>query len=122
MAQKIQPMGLAGSREAISAPTAGYASDSTPVSTAKLGPYLTPPTSKGSSSVMKSSKSASAMSTTHTAQSDQANQATVRRLIPPLPSPCSLAPFVTTITLQDSFLPSIRKTLVGFLNGAGTGL
>jgi hypothetical protein len=30
MPQNIQPIGLVGSREAISAPTAGYASDSTP--------------------------------------------------------------------------------------------
>src|SRR5829696_8453189 len=96
MAQKIQPMGLEGSREAISAPTAGYASDSTPVSRAKPGSYLNPPTSKGSSSVVKSSKSASVMSTTHTAHDDHASHAAVWRLIPPTPGSCSLAPSVTT--------------------------
>src|ERR687898_3005987 len=58
MPQKIQPMGLVGSHEAISAPTAGYASDSTPVSTAKPGEYLNPPSSKENSSVMKSSRRA----------------------------------------------------------------
>src|SRR5918995_2633729 len=97
MPQKIQPMGLVGSHEAISAPTAGYASDSTPVSTAKPGEYLNPPSTKGSSSVMKSSTRANVMSTTHTAQSDQANQAAARRLIPPPLRACSLlAPSVTT--------------------------
>src|SRR5919112_2216363 len=96
MAQKIQPMGLAGSREAISAPTAGYASDSTPVSTAKPGLYLNPPTSKGSSSVMKSKTRASTISTTHNTHNDHANQAAARLLELPL-----LVPFVTTSSLPD---------------------
>src|SRR5215207_7492457 len=98
--QKIQPMGLVGRREAISAPTVGYASDSTPVSTAIVGPSLGP--SVIMRSVRKSSQRASPMSTTHTAQSDQANQAAVRLLIPPIPRPCFLVPFVTTITLPPS--------------------
>ena len=42
MPQKIQPIGLVGSREAISAPTIGKASESTPASTAKPGPGLSP--------------------------------------------------------------------------------
>src|SRR5215211_5671130 len=93
-------MGLVGRREAISAPTVGYASDSTPVSTAiVLGPSVT------MRSVRKSSQSASTISTTHTAHSDQANQAAVRLLILPTPRPCFLVPFVTTITLPPSPSP-----------------
>src|SRR5215211_1044598 len=96
-------MGLVGRREAISAPTVGYASDSTPVSTAiVLGPSVT------MRSVRKSSQSASTISTTHTAHSDQANQAAVRLLILPTPRPCFLVPFVTTITLPPS--PSPRHS------------
>src|SRR5215207_7044054 len=105
--QKIQPMGLVGRREAISAPTVGYASESTPVSTAIVGPSLGP--SVTMRSVRKSSQRASTISTTHTAQSDQANQAAVRWLIPPTPrGPCFLVPFVTTITLPPS--PSPRHS------------
>src|ERR671910_1841332 len=104
--QKIQPIGLVGRREAISAPTVGYASDSTPVSTAIVGPSLGP--SVTMRSVRKSSQRASAMSTTHTAQSDHANHAAVRLLIPPTPRPCFLVPFVTTITLPPS--PSSRHS------------
>src|ERR687897_1485874 len=104
--QKIQPMGLVGGREAISAPTVGYVSDSTPVSTAIVGPSLGH--SVTMRSVRKSSQRASPMSTTHTAHSDQANQKAVRLLIPPTPRPCLLVPFVTTITLPPS--PSSMHT------------
>src|SRR5215212_2812175 len=45
------------------------------------------------------------MSATHTAHSDQANQAAVRWLILPPLSPFSLVPFVTTITLPPSPSP-----------------
>src|SRR5215216_7560835 len=101
--QKIQPIGLVGRREAISAPTVGYASDSTPVSTAiVLGPSVT------MRSVRKSSQRASTISTTHTAHSDQANQAAVRLLILATPRPCFLVPFVTTLTLPPS--PSPRHS------------
>src|SRR5215204_7282466 len=101
--QKIQPIGLVGRREAISAPTVGYVSDSTPNSTAIVGPSLGH--SVTMRSVRKSSQRASPMSTTHTAHSDQANQAAVRWLIPPTPRPCFLVPFVTTITLPPSPSP-----------------
>src|SRR5215211_1467786 len=96
-------MGLVGSREAISAPTVGYASDSTPVSTAIVGPSLSP--SVIMRSVRKSSQRASPMNATHTAKSDQANQAAVRWLILPTPLPCFLVPFITTITLPPSPSP-----------------
>src|SRR5918995_5466847 len=104
--QKIQPMGLVGRREAISAPTVGYVSDSTPVSTAIVGPSLGP--SVIMRSVRKSSQRASPMSTTHTAHGDQANHAAVRLLILLTPRPCLLVPFVTTITLPPS--PSPRHS------------
>src|SRR5919199_6470432 len=105
MAQNSQPIGLVGSREAISAPTAGYVSDSTPVSTAKPGSYRNPPTSRGSSCVMKSRTRANTISTTHTAHNDHANQAAVRRLNPLVPRPRVIAPFVTTVTLPHYLLP-----------------
>src|SRR5918995_2852097 len=111
--QKIQPIALVGRREAISAPIVGYVSDSTPVSTAIVGPSLGP--SVTMRSVRKSSQRASTISTTHTAHSDQANQAAVRWLIPPIPLPCFLVPFVTTITLQDYLLPSTTTTATGAL-------
>src|ERR671910_2305670 len=104
--QKIQPIALVGRREAISAPIVGYVSDSTPVSTAIVGPSLGP--SVTMRSVRKSSQRASPMSTTHTAHSDHANHAAVRLLILPTPRPCFLVPFVTTITLPPS--PSPRHS------------
>src|SRR4051794_40871066 len=94
-------MGLLGRREAISAPTVGYASESTPVSTARTGPDLSPGTPKGTSTVRKLSKRASAMSAAHAAHSDQATRAAARRPILPTPRPRSLVPLVTIITLAS---------------------
>src|SRR5215204_7421237 len=108
-------MGLAGRREAISAPTVGYASDSTPVSTVSQGSNLSWGGSGISPPVRNSSKRAIAMSATHPAHNDQANQPAVRLLIPPILRPCFLVPFVTTITLQDCLLPSITLTVTGSL-------
>src|SRR5215208_7009184 len=107
------------------APTAGYTSESIPVSTAKAGPGLCgtftqdmePPPVK-LSSVEKSSERVSTMSATHTAHTDHANQAAVRRLILPTSRPCFFVPFVTTITLQDYLLPSISTTVTGHLDEA----
>src|SRR5918994_6267019 len=106
-------MGLVGRREAMSAPTVGDASESTPVSRAKAGPGLCPGLpilieSLAASLIRKSSTRASPMSTTHTAHSDQANQAAVRLLILLTPRTCLLVPFVTTITLPPS--PSPRHS------------
>src|SRR5918994_6247047 len=99
-------MGLGGRRETMSAPTAGNTSESTSASMAKTWPL-------SNTSVTKSSNRTSPMSATHTAHSDQANQAAVRWLIPPIPLPCFLVPFVTTITLQDYLLPSTTTTATG---------
>src|SRR5215203_7177356 len=95
-------MGLAGRREAMSAPTAGYASESTAASMAKTWPL-------SNTSVRKSSNRTSPMSTTHTAHSDQANRAAVRWLILATPRPCFLVPFDTIITLQHYLLPSTTR-------------
>src|SRR5215211_4154098 len=119
--QKIQPMGLAGRREAISAPTVGYASDSTPVSTVSQGSNLSWGGSGISPPVRNSSKRAIAMSATHPAHNDQANQAAVRRLIRPIPRSCFLASFITTITLPHYPLQSITTTVHGIvLRSEGT--
>src|SRR5919112_2520965 len=89
-------MGLVGNREAMSAPTIGNASESTPVSTAKPGPGLSPGSpAEITSPVRKSSKMASPTRATHTAHSDQANHAAVRWLIGLTPRPCFLVPSVT---------------------------
>src|SRR5215210_1566184 len=109
-------MGLAGRREAMSAPTVGNASESIPVSTAKAGAGLRENTQAllvRLSSVEKSSERVSTMSATQTAHTDHANQAAVRRLILPTSRPCFFVPFVTTITLQDHLLPSISTTVTG---------
>src|SRR5215218_86275 len=113
--QKIQPIGLVGSREAISAPTVGYASESTPVSTARPGPSLNclSPGTRGTSAVRKSSKRASATSAAHTAHSDQANHAAVRWLIQVTPRPCCLAPSVTTPLYNTTVSQPLRQTLRG---------
>src|SRR5215208_655596 len=119
--QKIQPMGLAGRREAMSAPTVGNASESIPVSTAKAGAGLCENTQAllvRLSSVEKSSERVSTMSATHTAHTDHANQAAVRRLILPTSRSCFFVPFVTTITLQDRILSSISTTVTGHLDEA----
>src|SRR5215211_740073 len=110
-----------GSREAISAPTAGYTSESIPVSTAMAGAGLRENTKAllvRLSSVKKSSERASTTSATHTAHTDHANQAAVRRLILPTSRPCFLVPFVTTITLPYYLLPSISTTVTGRLDEA----
>jgi hypothetical protein len=76
-------MGLAGSLDAMSAPTVGNASDTTSVSTAKPRPGLSPRSSGGrtTSPVRKSSKRANPIRTTHSAHTNQANHAAVRWLI-----------------------------------------
>src|SRR5918994_7248785 len=53
------------------------------------------------------STSPSAMTNTLAAHTDQATQAAVRRLIPPTPRCSSLAPSVTTTTLQHNRLPNV---------------
>src|SRR5829696_8206309 len=103
------------------APTAGYTSESIPVSTAMAGAGLRENTKAllvRLSSVKKSSERASTTSATHTAH---ANQAAVRRLILPTSRPCFLVPFVTTITLPYYLLPSISTTVAKQpLDEAGT--
>src|SRR5215208_2902931 len=113
--QKIQPMGLVGRREAISAPTVGYASDSTSVSTRSPGSTLSGGEKGISPPVRTSSMIESAMSATHTAHNDHANQAAVRRFIQPIPRSWLLASFITTITLPHYLLQSITTTVHGIV-------
>src|SRR5215211_2472679 len=117
-------MGFVGSREAMIAPTAGYTSESIPVSTAMAGPGLcerSKPPLVRLSSVKKSSERVSTMSATHTAHTDHASQPAVRRLILPTSRSCFFVSFVTTITLQDYLLPSISTTVAKQpLDEAGT--
>src|SRR5215212_5375478 len=115
MPQKSQPMGLVGRREAISAPTVGNASQSTPVSTAKPSPGLSPRSSggRGTSPVRKSSERASPMSATQTAHNDLANQAAVRPLILPTPRSSSLAPSATTPLYSTTVSQALRQPLRG---------
>ena len=51
------------------------------------------------------------MSTTHTAHSDQANQAAVRRLIRPTPRSLFPCPFRHNLTLQHYRLPSVTTNV-----------
>src|SRR5215203_5509063 len=111
-------MGLVGRRVAISAPTVGYASESTPVSTARPEPSLIrlSPGRSGTSAVRKSSKRASAISTAQTTHSDQANHAAVRGFIQLTPLPCSLAPYITTPFYSTTVCQALRQPLrVGVL-------
>src|ERR687890_303839 len=52
-----------------------------------------------------------AASATPSAHSDQANHAAVRRLIPPTPRRCSLAPSVTTPLYNTTVCQALRQTL-----------
>src|SRR5215217_3937516 len=114
MPQKSQPMGLVGRREAISAPTIGNASESTPVSTAKPGPGLSPGSPAGMTSpVRKSSKRASPTRATQTAHSDQANHAAVLWFIGQLPRLCCLVPSVTIPLYSATVSQTLRQTLRG---------
>jgi hypothetical protein len=78
-------MGLAGRCEAIKAPTVGYASDSRPISTARMGSALSPVRGRLDSGVVRSSKRVSVKSTTHATHNDHA-----RRVAAWLPTPESL--------------------------------
>src|SRR5215203_4100226 len=67
----------------------------------------------GPGGVCKASTTAKAASATHTAHSDHASQATVRRLIPPTPRSCLLAPSVTTPLYSATVSQTLRQPLRG---------
>src|SRR5215207_9594868 len=98
-------MGLVGRREAISAPTVGYARTRTTISTASpvIGLFMMGVTTKVSMSV-------STIRTTHTANNNKANHAALRRLIKVTPRPCSLAPYVTTLLYITTVAQALRQT------------
>jgi hypothetical protein len=54
-----------------------------------------------------------AMSARHKAHSDQASQAAVRLLIPPIPRPSRFDPSVTTILYDTTVSQALRQTLRG---------
>jgi hypothetical protein len=53
------------------------------------------------------------VSARESAHSDQANLAAVRRLIPPIPRLCFLAPSVTTLLFSTTVSQVLRQTLRG---------
>jgi hypothetical protein len=111
MPQKIQPMGLVGRRKEISAPNGQVRQREHPCYYSEARAWSFPGRRAETSSVRKSSKWASAISATHTARSDQASQAAVRRLIPPTLRPCSIASFVTTSLYSSTVSKALRQLL-----------
>src|SRR5215211_8967856 len=112
-------MGVVGRREAISAPTVGYASDSSPISTARTESALSPVRKRLDSGVAKSSKRVSVMSTTHATHNDHASRVAVRALIPPVPRSSFFASSVTTLlystSVSQAFRPPLRSQAVSDL-------
>jgi hypothetical protein len=53
------------------------------------------------------------VSVKESALNDQAIQATVRRLIPPISRPCSLAPSATTPLYRTTVSEALRRSLSG---------
>src|SRR5215210_6436991 len=78
MPQKIQPVGFAGRRETMTAPTVGQARDSKAVERARIRFGLSGGTRK--SGMRMSSRRLEAMSITHSAHKNQARRAAVRAL------------------------------------------
>src|ERR671921_216464 len=109
-------MGLVGRREAISAPTVGYASDNSPISTARTGSALSPLRRRLDSGVAKPSKRVSARSSTHAAHNDHASLVAVRVLTPPIPRSSFLASSVTILLystgVSQAFRPPLRNQAV----------
>src|SRR5215211_5925632 len=104
-------MGLVGRREAISAPTVGYASDSNPISTARTESSRSPLRRRLDSGVAKSSKRVSVKSTTHATHNDHASLVAVRALTPPVPRFSFLASSVTTLLYSTSVSQALRPPL-----------
>src|SRR5215208_5892494 len=66
---------------------------------------------KGTGGLYRASSTAEAARAMHSDHSDHANQAAVRRLIPPPPRRCSLAPSVTTPLYNTTVCQALRQTL-----------
>src|SRR5215208_983430 len=93
-ASKIQPMGLCGRLEAISAPTRGKARKDTKLSVSLTVPTVPQLLVDCAEGARKYNMTFATNMVTESAASDQASQA-VRVLIPPTPRPCSLVRSVT---------------------------
>src|SRR5919112_3641966 len=86
--QNSQPIGFSGRREATRAPTVENAKITTERHAVTRADEV--------GALSEARRKARAMATKVATQTDHASQEAVRRLIPPNPRPCSLAPAVTT--------------------------
>src|SRR5215210_1917922 len=109
-AQKIHPIGFLGRREAIKAPTVGNVKANKEMRTGKL--ELNPGWLE---KVRKPSTPLNAAKGKESAHTDHASQAAVRRLIPPTPRSCSLAPSVTTPLYRTIVSQALRQPLRGHI-------
>src|SRR5688500_17962399 len=105
-------MGFSGRCEAIKAPTtendtiwARRVATGGPDQARKISPRVRP--------LRRARIRPATPSATHTRHSDQASHAAVRRLIPPTPRSCSLAPSVTTPLYNTTVSQPLRQTLRG---------
>src|ERR671910_300214 len=100
-----QPTGFSGLREATMAPTVTSITTSAfPSQKLGMGAF-------GYRRFRTRRTRLSDVSVTVTAHSDQANQAAVRRLIPPIPRACSFAHSVTTPLYSTTVSKALRQTL-----------
>src|SRR5215216_2400361 len=111
-ASKIQPMGLCGRLEAISAPTRGKARKDTKLSVSLTAPTVPQLLVDCAEGARKYNMTFETNMITESAASDEANQA-VRVLIPPTPRPCPLAPCVTPPLYSTTVFQPLRQTLRG---------
>src|SRR5688500_16541350 len=105
-------MGFSGRCEAIKAPTtendtiwARRVATGGPDQARKISPRVSP--------LRRARIRPATARTTHSRHSDQASHAAVRRLIPPTPRSCSLAPSVTTPLYNTTVSQELRLTLRG---------
>src|SRR5215212_313645 len=116
-ARQIQPMGFLGRLAAIRAPTSGKARKVSK----KMSTALSPPVPQELGGCMErvamySATDAADMASERPA-SDQASRAAVRRLIPPMPPSCSLAPSVTTPLYRATVFQTLQQPLREALRG-----
>src|ERR687897_2311509 len=105
-------MGFSGRCEAIKAPTtendtiwARRVATGGPDQARKISPRVSP--------LRRARIRPATARTKHSRHSDQASHAAVRRLIPPAPRSCSLAPCVTTPLYNTTVSQPLRQTLRG---------
>src|SRR5215210_8491989 len=99
---KSQPTGFSGRREATTAPTVAS------ITIVELTSHQSKMWVPGWEWIRARRRRLSPVRVTESAHSDHASHAAVRRLIPPIPRPCSLIPSVTTPLLYKT---SVSRTL-----------